>query len=352
MSRILLIRPSALGDVARTVPCLVTLRRARPDATIDWLVQDGLGDVVRHHPALNNVVDFPRRQFRGLYCRPSVFFDFVTWCRQLRQRRYDLVFDLQGLARSGVFARATGAEHRVGFANARELGWFGYNHRYHVRTSLHTVDRMLALLKGHGLDPVRDMRLYLGPQQQAWQRQFALEHDLTGRPYAVLAPTAKWLCKCWPIDHYIQLARRLLESRLAGDRLIVLAAPNERAYVQPLLDAFAGQASLLAPATDVGQMMALIHGAALLVCNDSAPLHIGVGFNRPIVSIFGPTSPALVGPYGRSDTVLQPPDTCRIPGARYRHHRDDQTLIAQVTVDAAWNMACQQVRAGKGESER
>ena len=340
--RILIIRPSALGDVSRTVPALATLRQTFPDAKIDWLINDTFADAVQNHPALDEVVPFPRKHFATGIRSPRGVSEILTWSRTLGDRCYDLVFDLQGLLRSGLFTWATHARQRVGFANAREMAWLCYNRRHKVDFRLHTVDRMLALLEAEGYDTIQpDMRLYISQESADWLDHWREDLDGTGN-YACLAPTAKWRCKCWPIENYIRLARQLLETSLAGDRLVILASPDEQDQLQPISNALDNDPRVVYPQTTVGQLMAIISQTNLLVCNDSAPLHIAVGFDRPIVSIFGPTNPALVGPYRRDETVIQPPGIVLSQNLNYRRHRDDQSLISQVTFDAVWEKVTEQ----------
>ncbi len=345
--RILLVRPSALGDVSRTVPALVSLRQAYPEARIDWLVNDSFVPAVSAHPALTGVVAYPRKRFSRIGRDAAVTREAQQWMSHLRAQQYDMVVDLQGLFRSGLITRLSGAGIRIGFANARELAWMGYNHRHQVEPGLHSVDRMLALLGAEDIPLSHDMRLYVPPADMAWLASFLDQHGLTGRPYAILAPTAKWLCKCWPIEHYLAIARRLLDTQVAGAKLIVLAAPSERTQVQELLNAFDDDTTLrvILPQTDVGRMMALLSQCRLLVCNDSAPLHIGVGFDRPIAAIFGPTDPALVGPYRRPETVLQPPGLTPEDQRHYRRKPEDQTLISRVTVATVWETIQSQLAA-------
>jgi heptosyltransferase-1 len=331
--RILMVRPSALGDVARTTPALVSLRRRWPEARIDWLVAAPYADAVRHHPMLDRVVPFRRDRLSGFAWTLSGTREGVGLYRTLREARYDVVYDLQGLARSGLFAWLTRAPKRVGFANAREGGWLGYTHRHRIDAKLHAVDRMLALLEADGVTAVRDLRLHVSDADVAWAAE-----QLPGA-YACVAPTAAWLCKCWPLDHYTQIARGLLD-RLP--RVVVLAAPSERGYVQPMIDALLRELPpndvhrVVCPRTTVGQMMAVLARAAVLVCNDSAALHLAVGLERPVVSIFGPTDPALVGPYPCTPDdprVVVPPGGT--PRGSYRDH-DDQTLISTVPVEEVW----------------
>jgi len=340
--RVLIVRPSALGDVARTVPCLVTLRSAMPTAHIDWLVQDTFADVIRHHPMLDGIVAFPRKAFKGL-AGLKVF----GWTKTLRRNQYDIAIDLQGLFRSGWLTRRSGAKQRIGFANARELGWVFYNRRHHVDANMHTVDRMLALLAAEGHAISHDMRLYTSAAEEQWlnDQLATLAPPRDPQRFIVLAPTARWLCKCWPLENFTALARRILDANLTN-HLIILASPAEREQVQPLLDALKIShpgAAVSLPTTTIGQMMAILRSAALVVCNDSGPLHIAVGFDRPIVAIFGPTDPALVGPYHRDETVVRPSDAVNVNTlGYYRKHPDDQSLIAKVPVDAVWERVIEQ----------
>lgn len=302
-NRVLLVRPSALGDVCRTVPCLVSLRRAFPHATIDWLVQDSFVDAVRAHPALSGVVPFPRREMKA-WIASGRLAPLSGWLRELSQRGYDLAIDLQGLARSGFFTWITGARRRVGFANAREAGWLGLTESYTIRPTRHTVDRMLGLLRCMGVEPATDIALHTPPSDRA-----ALDRDpafarLRDRPYAVIAPTSRWPAKQWPADRFAALARYLASRGLA---VAVVGSASERAQIGPVLDLAREEPLLvdLVGSTSVGRLMAVVERSRLVVANDSAALHMAVGFDRPIVALFGPTDVSLVGPYRRERDVIQ-----------------------------------------------
>lgn len=352
--RILIIRPSALGDVARTAPSLASLRRAYPRATIDWLVDRRFADAVRAHPALDGVVPFDRHRkatVPGLLAR-------------LARARYDLVFDLQGLARSGVFARATRAGARVGYANARELAHLAYTHRHRIDRNRHGADRMLSLVEAAGVARVSDFGLRVPEGDGGFTAAFVKLHNhaLQWYPpdaavrfderFVCVAPTARWGCKRWPIERYAQLIERILSHNLAT-WVAVVAAPHER---HSLIDAVAKTLPLEPhnrvgfPATTVGQMMALIRGARLVVCNDSAALHLAVGLGTPTVSLFGPTDPALVGPppadlfpdlpgselHGRGlHRVLRSP-SAEGRNIKYRRQHDDDRLISEIDLETVW----------------
>jgi heptosyltransferase-1 len=336
--RILIIRPSALGDVCRSVPVLVSLKRAFPSASIDWLVQDSFVDAVRAHPDLSEAIPFQRGRFGKLAMRGR-FAELFGWLGQLRCRRYDLVVDAQGLARSGFIARATAAPRRIGYADARELGWLGYTQRCRVPRGLHAVDRMLELLRSAGIPPVPDMRLYPPEVDPRWMIERSLSR------YVVLAPTSRWPGKRWPADRFAALAAGLLD--IGVEQIALVGSASERDQIGPLLDwaaneRGAGRVIDLIGSTSVASLMWLIKGARLVVASDSAALHMAVGFNRPAVALFGPTRIALVGPYHRDADVIQhitPADTLNHKRESAGRALMDRITVAEVLEAATHRLA-------------
>ncbi|MCH2132573.1 MAG: glycosyltransferase family 9 protein [Phycisphaerales bacterium] len=329
--RVLLIRPSALGDVCRTVPVLASLARHWPDSTFGWLVQDGFEDAIRCHPDLDEVVVFPRKDFKRWSTRPTVLARSVKWMAGLRRGRWDCVVDCQGLVRSGLMSLASGARCRVGDRHGREGAWLAYNRRVKTRDLDHTVDRMLKLLDPLGVEPIHDMRLYPPPEAiEAWtaSRQ---ELGVDGA-YFALATTTRWPSKAWPDDHWVSYVQSL------GDRapksFVLLGSPSEQEAVGRLAGRLRDEAGVvvhdLSGRTSVGDVMAVIASARLTVANDTAALHMAVGLGGRCVGLFGPTDPARVGPYGLADRVVYAPPSSRV---NYRDARIGDQLMRQVSVD-------------------
>lgn len=330
-NNILLIRPSALGDVCRTVPVVAALRAHYPDARIAWMVQDGFSDAVRHHPAVDEVVPFPRKELGRELVRGR-FGPTRAFLRSLKDAGYDLVIDAQGLARSGLFMFATRAPIRIGYRRAQELAWLGANRRVEAPRSMHTVDRMLRLAKAAGCDVSEpDMRLYADPDALS---QTIVEHP---ERFAVLAPTSRWASKRWPEHRFASVARDLLSGGLI-ERVVFVGAPGERDQCPACL-ALAAQHPRVTDrigSTSIGVLMALIARSALVIANDSAAVHMAVGFGRPIVALYGPTDVARVGPYRREPDVIQhlrPGDPI--------DHKDDANaeLMRRITTDEVLDAA-------------
>jgi heptosyltransferase I len=331
--RILIIRPSALGDVARTVPLLVSLRDSFPAAKIDWLVQDSFVDVVRAHPALTEALPFPRAEF-SRWLRAGRVDRLWSYLASLRSREYDIVIDAQGLARSGLIAWSTRAPRRIGHADARELGWLGYTERVPRVGVVHTVDQMLTLASAAGATARSDalaMRLYT-PAEAAG---FAAARELVPSSYVVLAPTSRWIAKQWPDDRFAALAECLVAQ---GRTVVLVGGKSERAQIGACLALVAKQTDARSPrvvdlvgATSIAQLMNVIEHAALVVANDSAALHIAVGFGRPIVALFGPTRVERVGPYRREGDVLQ----VLMSGDTFNHKVDaSRVMMERIGVEA------------------
>jgi len=321
--KILLIRPSALGDVCRTVPLVVSLRRAFPDSVIDWVVQDTFVDAVTHHPAVRRVIPFPRTSL-GRSMRRGNPAPTLAFLRSLRAGRYDLTIDAQGLGRSGLFTWATRAIKRIGHAHAPEGAWLGYTHRVSQPGVRHTVDRMLGLLAPLRIPAVRDMRLHADPQAVS---DVVVEH---AEPFVLLAPTSRWASKRWPEDRFAELARRLLERGVP--RVVIVGSPSERDQCRSLLELASDDPRVTdrVGSTTIAQLMALVARAKLVVANDSAALHMAVGFDRPTVALYGPTDVARVGPYRREEDVIQHVS----PGDPIDHKTDGNVaLMERITVD-------------------
>jgi len=318
-ARILLIRPSALGDVCRSVPVAASLRASFPEARISWLVQRGFEDAVRAHPAVDEVVPFPRRELASWWRSPAAFAATLRFLRSLGGR-FDLVVDAQGLLRSGLLAGATRAPRRIGYADAREFGWFFLTERIRV-TERHAVERMLALLANAGIPPVPDASLRVPPDAAASWRAKAASSRAECGPYAVLAPTSRWASKDWPTERWRKLAREVLERGFAT--VYLFGSDDERERIEATRPTGPGRERVvnLAGCTSLGERMAAIAGSSLVVANDSAATHMAVGFARPLLALYGPTDPAESGPFRRPRSVLRSAEA-----ARSRAHYRDRSL--------------------------
>ena len=293
--RILIIKPSAIGDVVHTLPILNLLRRRFPQAHIAWLVTPACAGLLDGHPQLDEVVRFERNEFGRGWRSPAVLAELRRFTRSLRDRRFDLVLDLQGLFRSGWLAWRTRAPVRVGFANARELAPLFYTHRVPTGPpEQHAIERYLTLAEAVGCErgPVQ----FIFPTDEADRARVAAL--LPGERFAVLLPGTNWETKRWPVERFAALAGVLKER--FGLESIVAGGPD----VAPLATQIPSATNLVGR-TNLRQLVALLERAALVVANDSGPMHVAAALGRPLVTPFGPTNPVRTGPYQRTASVIR-----------------------------------------------
>ena len=330
--RILLIKPSALGDVVHTLPVVATLKRRYPEIPLDWLVEEESAPLVAGHPAVASIVVSGRRRWLRQLRRPaeaaSALGEMRGLVTELRRRRYDAVLDLQGLLKSAVYVVAAGAPVRVGLADAREGAGWVLTHRVPVPPQpVHAVERYLALAAAVGArETVRDFTIPLGPDElEAAQRLLA---DLP-RPCVALHPAARWETKLWEVERW-----RAVAASLAGEGAGVVVtgsladAPAAAAVCEGLRPAprsLAGRLSLKG-------LAAVLRSVDLMITVDSGPMHIAAAVGTPVVALFGPTDPARTGPLGPG-RVLRQPLPCS--PCLQRHCRIAETRRCMRDLDAA-----------------
>ena len=290
--KVLIIKPSALGDVVTAVPVLRGLRRAFPAAKIDWLLSRSCAALVEGDGDLDGVVYFDRRPLGRAWRSPAAAKMLAGFLAGLRRGGYDWVIDLQGLLRSGFFARATGAGVRAGFANAREGAWLFYTHR-HLPAETHTVDRNISLARSLGIGARReDMTLEVFPAGREFAESFLRRTGAAERGFVVLVPPTRWPTKCYPVRHWRTVAAILAQRRPVA----LLGTDADRELCRQIADAAGRGAVNLAGQTTIPQMVALIASAGCVVCSDSAAMHIAQAVGTDVLALLGPTRPERTGP--------------------------------------------------------
>jgi len=346
VTRILIIKPSALGDVATTLPLLCDLKTAVPDAQIDWLIHPANLAVIEHHDALHQVILFDRKKLASWWYNPASFLKFRKLLKTLRENRYDVVIDAQGLLRSGFLSFMTRAKTHIGFAHAREGARWFYTHK--IRLARHwsqmiAVDRMRALGEPLGTSPAAAADFRAPISDTAAARATELLGTIpTNERLVILIPGARWDTKRWPVDRYSQLASRLLAEH---DRLILLGSSDEKPLCDQIEASASNEAHAAEPAsrilnlagkTDIATMIAILARADLVVGNDSGPIHIAAALGRPLLALHGPTAPSNVGPHGPHSAVLRHEVPCHPCRRRTCSHH---SCMQGLTVELVWKNA-------------
>ncbi len=301
MTRILIVRLGALGDVVHAIPVAAALRRAFPVARIDWLVS------AKHREILDLVPVIDRRLV--------IDTSFLNAIGELRRSRYDVAIDLQGLIKSAVLARLSGAPRVAGFssryARERAARLFyteafdpGRGGLYDPRETRHVVDINLGLLSLLGITaPAREF-----PIEDVDTEAARAARRQAGDRYALLNPGAAWPNKRWPPSRLAAVAVELRARH--GLMSVVLWGPGEEALAAEVV-AGANGAAVISPRTTIADLVALARRAALMVSGDTGPTHIAAALGTPLVGIYGPTRPARNGPMSPLDVTVSRDTACR-----------------------------------------
>ena len=291
----LIVRLGSLGDIVHGLPVAASLRGSFPDAHLDWLVD------ARHRAILDLVSILDRR----IAVRASVrgFFDAM---RTLRQRRYDAVLDLQGLWKSAILARASGAARVIGFQSPhlREPGaQMFYSETCGVVSGPHVIQKNLSLLRTLGLDSSKFIVQFPldVPQSPVVTEVYRRLSIREGHPFALLNPGAAWPNKRWPAERFGQLAAAI--ARRHNLVSAVLWGPGEESLAEAVVACSDGTA-VVVPRTSLADLVALTHAARLLIAGDTGPMHIAWAVGTSVVGLFGPTDPMRNGPWASTDVSL------------------------------------------------
>lgn len=297
--KILILKPSSLGDVVQAIPILRMLKAHHPGSSIYWWLSSELAGLLEHDPDLAGLFLFQRRRWSA----PWHWHEAARSIAQIRAQRFDLVVDLQGLARSALVAWLAGAARTLGVEDWRE----GAPAFYDVAVPRplrqpHAVDWYLAVLESLGVPPRWDFE-WLPFHADAAQRITEKWHPGHSQ-WIAFSPGASWVNKRWPAESYAQLARDL--ARIYRDfRFVILGTRADADAGQAIAVAGGSQFLDVTGQTSIPEMIEWIRLSRLLVTNDSGPMHVAAALKKPVAALFGPTDPRRTGPYGQPEGVVR-----------------------------------------------
>ena len=336
--KILIIKPSSLGDIIHSLPFLKAIKNTFPDACIEWVISKNLKEILETNPLIDRLIVFDKDSWKQLKNLPKTLKEIAGLVKTLKANQYDVVVDLQGLLRSGIITFFAPSPVKIGFKHAREGSSFFYNKKISVNKSVHAVDKYLEVAKAirQGLGVGSDRPAYRtgrldSEDQGPGKIEFPLNVDKTAaenikkllgglsaigrsasggkeKEYAVMVPSARWETKKWPAENFGRLISKLqIQCVLAG-------SSADKDVAQEVTDSSSGSIINLCGKTNLKELVALIAGAKVVVSNDSGPMHIAAALGVPVIALFGPTDPVKTGPYGwqgkKNLKVIRTPISC------------------------------------------
>lgn len=280
--KILVVKPSSLGDIVHTLPALKFVKQSFPSSQIYWVANSEWCPLLESNPDLEGVIRFPRRSFRGLRGVTR----FWQWCQELGKLEPDLVLDFQGLLRSALISRSARSRTVLGLADAREGARIFYQRVAPVTTTQHAVLRYLSLAALAGADTSGKIEFTLPEGRPV--PNFELPKE-----FVILHPFSRGAAKSLDEAEVYRLT-----SALAPLPVIIVGKSDS-----PV--SFARNAASLVNQTDLEQLIWLLRKAAFVVSVDSGPMHLAAAVTREILSIHFWSDPQKVGPFREDAWIWQ-----------------------------------------------
>ncbi len=290
---ILIIRLSAIGDIIMASALIPALRQGFPGARLAWLTDEANAELLRDNPRLDKLIVWPRRRWRRLRQERrflELFGEFRALLNELRWERFDLVLDIQGLLKSGIWAFLSGGKLRIGLGSREGSQWL-MSKTLDTRTETRRIGgEYLKLAKALGLESAH-FAMDIAPSEETRLEADELLKDsgITGG-FAVFCPFTTRPQKHWFEDRWSELARRLLEDR--GIKSVLLGGPSDREAARRIAAGAPGVVDLTGR-TRLVQCAAIIERASLLIGVDTGLTHLGVAMKTPTLALFGSTRPYL-----------------------------------------------------------
>jgi lipopolysaccharide heptosyltransferase II len=312
--KILILKPSSLGDVIQAIPVLRLLKRRFPQSEIFWWIEASLASLLEGDPDLTGLVRFERRR----WARPRNWARLWRDIHWARAQDFDWVIDLQCLARSAAFAWLANGQFTIGLDEPRE-GARGFYDVVIRRASFetHAVDWYLDVLR-HLKVPV-DWNFEWLPKRPEAAASLRRKWSVESARWIVLQPGARWRNKRWPVESFADVVRGLPTS-MKSVRIVILGGPEDMPLGATIAKAAPQQCLDLTGQVSLPEMLEWIRLSDLMVTNDTGPMHAAAALGKPVVALFGPTEPRRTGPYGQLQNVLQlklPCEPCLRPRCSY-----------------------------------
>jgi heptosyltransferase I len=311
--KILILKPSSLGDVVQAIPVLRLLKSANPAHQVFWWLSSELADLLSGDPDLSGIFLFDRRR----WARPRYWGEALQSVGRMRDQHFDWVLDLQALARSSAVAWLARGRLCVGLEDWREGAAAFYDIAVRRASPLtHAIDWYLDVLKVLDV-PVHWNFTWIPPRPQA-AAQIQQKWNPHGHPWVLLNPGARWTNKRWPAESYAEVVRQL-SSEDPKIRFAVLGSSGDAPLGAVIARANPRCCLDLTGKTSLPEVIEWIRLSRLVVTNDTGPMHIAAALGKPVVALFGPTEPRRTGPYQQLERTLRTPLPC-VPCLKPRCH--------------------------------
>jgi lipopolysaccharide heptosyltransferase I len=287
---VLVLKLGAIGDIIHTLPVLSAIRSKFPDAVVSWTAERRSAEILRGNPLIDHLIEVDTRSLRGRKMIENVLVNGSKQLKNLRQFEFDVAVDFQGLLKSAVIAKLSGAKQRWGFSRAdlcEPASRVFYTNTVKLPPNAHVVRENLALIKGAlGLGSGSENIDFPIAATAEQRDEAAMIAERAGGDFAILNPAGGWVTKLWHAEKYGRLADMLWAE--LGLRSVVVTGPNEASLATEVAHSSRSGKTVLAEPTLKG-FYELAKLGRIYIGGDTGPTHIALAAGAPVVGIFGPT---------------------------------------------------------------
>lgn len=315
---VLILKLSSLGDVVHALPLANTLKKNLDGLRLGWVVERGFADIVKNHPAVDDVFVFERGGALPIRIR-----NFFLLIRRIRSKKYDIIIDLQGSMKSVPFILLGGARG-MGFKRSSSrvdsLSTFFTGLKVEEPGG-HIAERYLAFARVFGIEDF-DFSARIKIEEPAARAAggFIKKSGLEGKKIIIIHPGAAWKTKIWPSDNYAELIDRIHGSMPEAGAAVAAGKADEGAaeYIRKRCR----KPPALARGLSLGELSALIDRCDVFIGSDSGPLHLAAGLGKSVLGLYGPTDEIRNGPFCARREIIKSRAACAgcwkraCPGAR------------------------------------
>ena len=287
--KILIVKLGAIGDIVHTLPSLAAIRQAYPDSEISWAADTRSSEILRGNELIDRLIEVDTRSLRGGKVIEDMLIDLSRQVRDIRQHRFDIALDFQGLVKSALLAKLSGVKRRWGFnrKNLREpAGRFFLTDTVPIPPRTHVVIKNLLLAKGALNIPLPEQYNFPIFTETRHRDEAAAIIEKAGSRFAILNPAGGWATKLWRARDYGRLADLIWEKH--GLALVITTGPTEAALAEEVL-ANSRSAKVMSVQPSLKGFFELAKKATIYVGGDTGPTHLAIAAGAPVVGIFGPT---------------------------------------------------------------
>jgi len=327
INKILIIKPSSLGDIIHSLPTLVELRKLYPESYIAWVIFTHFAEILYGNQYLNEII---------LWNRYSGPIEFINMMKYIRDKHFDLVIDLQGLARTALISFYSGAKYKLGVPGLKELSYLFIKEVGPYSKSQHAIERNLTIIRFLGYEPNSKLfPINISPGDEQYAKSFLSKNRYNFKKNLVgISPSAGIKQKMWEPEKFASIANKLIETY--DCYIIIFGTEKDINIAEKIIELIRNKNNVINAInkTSLKQLCALIKFCSIFIGNDTGPLHIAAALNVPTIGLYGPSNPEQLGPYNKNSTFIWKKLECSPCGTK--PNCKNNICMKQITVEEVY----------------